>query len=303
MGGHGGAELGSRLRRGRMPDDARITGLLSAAEQVAVVADDLGRTFARELQRVQIDLERELRRLLVEAQAGSRTATALAARGLQLRRQLREVLEAAGYDDLATTATSGALERMAKAIERMNVAAQVATFTSRDATRIAALKELARLDLLAVGDEVSIALWRSTVQGLFSQRSPNAILDDLAEVLDKEMYQVRNLYDTTVSIYGRQVEALKKQPDDLFVYAGPVDSRMRAFCRKHVGKVYAWDEFAALENGQLPNPAMTGGGFQCRHQLVAISKFSELRELHGTGERVPEISEQLRGVTVSAKAA
>jgi hypothetical protein len=288
-----------------MAEGSLISGLLTAAEQVAAAADGLGRTFAKELQRVQIDLERELRRLLVDAQAGSRTATALAARGLQLRRQLREVLEAAGYDDLATTATTGGLERMAKAIERMNVAARVAKFTSRDATRIAALKELARLDLLAVGDEVSIALWRSTVQGLYSQRSPNAILDDLAEVLDKELREVRTLYDTTASIYGRQVEALKSsgEPDELFAYLGPADSKVRPFCAKHVGKVYTRAELEALDNGQLPNPFLTGGGWNCRHQAVAISKFSELIDLHGTGERIPEVADQLKHVQRVARAA
>jgi hypothetical protein len=288
-----------------MAEGSLITGLLTAAEQVAVVADDLGRTFAKELQRVQIDLERELRRLLVDAQAGSRTATALAARGLQLRRQLREVLEAAGYDDLATTATTGGLERMAKAIERMNVAARVAKFTSRDATRIAALKELARLDLLAVGDEVSIALWRSTVQGLYSQRSPNAILDDLAEVLDIEMRHARTLYDTTTSVFGRQVEALKSsgEPDELFAYMGPADSKVRPFCVKHLGKVYSRKEIDALDNGQIPGTFLVGGGYNCRHVWQAISKFSELVDLHGTGERIPEVADQLKHVRRVAKAA
>jgi hypothetical protein len=224
---------------------------------------------------------------------------------LQLRRQLREVLEAAGYDDLATTATTGGLERMAKAIERMNVAARVAKFTSRDATRIAALKELARLDLLAVGDEVSIALWRSTVQGLYSQRSPNAILDDLAEVLDIEMRHARTLYDTTTSVFGRQVEALKSsgEPDELFAYMGPADSKVRPFCVKHLGKVYSRKEIDALDNGQIPGTFLVGGGYNCRHVWQAISKFSELVDLHGTGERIPEVADQLKHVRRVAKAA
>lgn len=288
-----------------MVDEPKVSGLLSAAEQVAVVADDLGRRFARELQRVQIDLERELRRLLVKAQEGSRTATISAARGLQLRRQLREVLEAAGYDDLANAATVAGLERMARAVEKLNLAAKVAKFTSRDATRIAALKELARLDLLAVGDEVAIALWRSTVQGLFSLRPANDILDDLADVLDDELPRVRTLYDTTVSVYGRQVEALKSsgEADELFAYMGPADSKVRPFCAKHLGKVYTRAELEAMDNGQLPNPFLTGGGWNCRHQPVAISKFSELRDLHGTGERIPEVAEALKGVQKVAKAA
>lgn len=288
-----------------MPDDSAISGLLSAAEQVAAVADDLGRTFAKELQRVQIDLERELRRLLVDAQAGSRTATALAARGLQLRRQLREVLEAAGYDDLAATATTGGLERMAKAVEKLTLAAKVAKFTSPDATRIAALKELARLDLLAVGDEVAVALWRSTVQGLFSLRPANAILDDLADVLDDEMPKVRTLYDTTTSVFGRQVEALKSsgEPDELFAYIGPADSKVRPFCATHLGKVYSRKDIDAMDNGQLPNVFLTAGGWNCRHTFQAISKFSELVDLHGTGERIPEVAEALKGVQKVAKAA
>lgn len=288
-----------------MPEDSAISGLLSAAEQVAVVADDLGRRFAKELQRVQIDLERELRRLLVKAQEGSRTATISAARGLQLRRQLREVLEAAGYDDLAATATTGGLQRMARAVERLNLAAKVATFTSRDATRIAALKELARLDLLAVGDEVAVALWRSTVQGLFSLRPANDILDDLADVLDDEMPKVRTLYDTTTSVFGRQVEALKSsgEPDELFAYIGPADSKVRPFCAKHLGKVYSRKDIDAMDNGQLPNVFLTAGGWNCRHTFQAISKFSELVDLHGTGERIPEVAEALKGVQKVAKAA
>jgi hypothetical protein len=275
-----------------MPSPSTTPAVLSATERQAAVADDLGRSYALELSRVKTDLERELRRLLLKAEQGSRTATAVAARALKLRKELRDILSLAGYDDLADIATVRGLGRMAAAVERTRLAAQVSAFTARDATRIAALKELARLDLLAQGDEAAIAIWRSVVQGVYSQRPVSAILDDLSVAIDKELREAATLYDTTVSIFGRQIEAEKSTDTQLYLYAGPVDGKTREFCLRHVGRVYTRAEIDALDNGQTGSTFLTMGGFNCRHHPAAISRFSELAELHGTGERVPEIAAQ-----------
>jgi len=286
-----------------MPDVPR---LLAAADHVAHTADSLSASFAKELSRVQRDLERQLLRLVTDVQGGSRTAIALAARGLKLRKQIRDVLTKAGYDDLADTATVGALERMTEAMAHLRVAQQVSAFTSSDLTRIEALKELARMDVLAKGDEIGIAVWRSVLQGLYSQRKPIDIIEDLADALDKDMAEASTLYDTGTSIFGRQVEAMKagNDPEALYLYAGPVDLKLRPFCKQHVGKVYNRAEIDKMDNGQLPNVFLTCGGFACRHSLIAISKFSELTDLHDTGERVPEIADQLKRVQqVTQKAA
>lgn len=286
-----------------MPD---VDKILVASNQVAKTADALSATFAKELSRVQRDLERELLKLLTRVEGNSRTAVALAARGLKLRKQIRDVLTAAGYDDLADTATLGALERMSEAMAGLRVAQQVSQFTSADLTRIEALKELARMDVLAQGDEIGIAVWRSVLQGLYSQRNPAEIIEDLADGLDKDFAEVSTLYDTATSVFGRQIEALKStdEPDELFAYTGPVDAKIRPFCKQHVGKVYSRAEIDKMDNGQLPNVFLTAGGYNCRHQFTAISKFSDLRELHGTDERIPEIADQLKRVQqVTQKAA
>lgn len=266
-----------------------MADLLSASEALAKAADDLGATFAEELAAVKGDLERELRRLLRDAASGSRTAQTLAGRALALRQQLRDALEAAGYDDLANASTVRGLDRIVRAVEHLRVVAQATRFASQDATRILALKELARLNISAQGEEVSIALWRSLVQGLYSQRSPIDILDDLALALDRELPEIRRLYYTTTSVFGRQVEALKSSgdPDEPYLFVGPVDAKMRPFCARLVGKVRTREQIDALDNGQLPDVFLTGGGWNCRHSFVAISRFSELAEL-GEDERAPE---------------
>lgn len=284
---------------------AQTNAILSATERQAAVADDLSSAYAIELARVKQDLERELVRLLAKAREGGRTPVALAARSLKMRRELRDLLAQAGYDDLADASTVRGLERMARAVERTRLAAQVSTFTSRDAARIQALKELARLDLLAQGDEVAIAVWRSVVQGVYSQRPIADVLDDLATVLDKSMSEAGTLYDTSVSIFGRQIELLKStgEPDELFLFAGPADIKNRPFCREHVGKVYTKAEIDRLDNGQTGSTFLTAGGWGCRHHWVALSKFSELRDLHGTGKRAPEVQAQINAIPPRQKKA
>lgn len=279
--------------------------LLTEAEKLAKVADAIGRSYATELARVLRDLERELRTLILDAQQGSQTALARAVRAAKLRKEIQTALNAAGYPHLTETATSGALDHLVVQMGRLRGAAKLAAFTTSDQTRILALQEIARLDLLGAGDTLAHALWRTLAQGLYSQRKVTDLLEDLSDAVDVEDARLRTLYDTTVSVFGRQVEAMKStgEGDEPFVYVGPVDAVMRPFCREHIGKVYTLTAIDALDNGQLPNTFLTGGGFNCRHQFIAVSKFSELRDLVGTGERMPEVSDAIARLPVGGKKA
>jgi len=157
------------------------------------------------------------------------------------------------------------------------------------------LQALAGLDLLQEGDAIAHTLWKATVQGVFSSRPATAILDDLATELDEALPRVRTLYDTSISIFAREAESLGV-PDDAdrpFVYTGPSDEKVRPFCREHLGKVYTRAKIDALDNGQLPNVYLTGGGWNCRHGWTAVSKFSDLADLANRNERVPAFSRGL----------
>jgi hypothetical protein len=279
------------------------TALLTEAEKLAQVADAIGRAFATELARVLRDLERELRRLVLDAQAGSQTALSRAVRAAKLRRELQTALDAAGYPQLTETATSDALDRLVEQLGQLRGAAKLAAFTTSDQTRILALKEIARLDLLGAGEELRNALWRTLAQGLYSQRKVVDLLTDLADAVDLEETKLRTLYDTTVSIFGRQMEAMKSRDGDVYAYIGPIDERLRPFCREHVGKVYTRAEIDALDNGQLPNTFLTGGGYNCRHTFQAVSKFSELRDLAGTDQRIPEVQQAIAALPIGGKKA
>jgi hypothetical protein len=277
--------------------------VLTEAEKLARVADAIGQAFATELARVLRDLERELRRLTLDAIDGSQTALTRAVRGAKLRREIQKALDAAGFGDLTETATSASLDRLIEQMGTLRGAAKLAAFTTSDQSRILALKEIARLDLLGAGDELAHALWRTLAQGLFAQRKVVDLLTDLADAVDLEEVRLRTLYDTTVSIFGRQVEAMKAKDGDVFLYVGPVDEKLRPFCRQHVGKVYTKAEIDALDNKQLPNTFLTGGGYNCRHVFQAVSKFSELRDLVGTDQRMPEVQQVIDALPAGGKKA
>jgi hypothetical protein len=268
--------------------------LMAEADKLARVADDMTRQFALELARVLRDLERELRVLAIDAQKGSVSALARAVRAGRLRKQILTALEASGYSRLADTSTAFRFDRIIAQVERLRGAAQLARFTSADMTRIVALKQLAQMDILQQGEFIAASVWRTFTRGLFSQRPLTGILDDLATTLDIEQSEARTLYDTTVNVFGRQVEAVKSTPSDVYAFMGPADVKLRPFCRERVGKVYTREQIDAMDNKQLPNVFLTGGGYNCRHTFVAVSKLSSLRALVGTEQRVPEIEAALQ---------
>jgi hypothetical protein len=154
--------------------------LMTEADKLAAVADEVSASYATELGRVLRDLERQLRRLALDALDGSQTALARAVRAAKLRKQIQTALNESGYSRLAETATGRSLDAMVAQLNTLRGAAKLAQFTTSDLTRILALKELAKLDLLGQGQAIAHAIWRTFTYGLFSQRPINDLLDDLA---------------------------------------------------------------------------------------------------------------------------
>jgi hypothetical protein len=268
--------------------------LINRRTTIAQITDRAVSAFDRSLADVVRALERQLRSLVAGVAEQSRTAIIKAARASRVRNELRDALTQAGFDDLLNVATDAPLDRLARAVLSTSVGQDVAVATSPLAPKVEALKALTLSDLFDQGDQIASALWRATVQGVFSARPVDAILKDLGGVIDDSLPRLRTLYDTAMSIYGRQVEALLPGADDpeaAFVYLGPLDNVTRPFCAEWVGKVLTRADIDDLDNEQLPNVFLTGGGYNCRHGWTQVSQFSELRDLAGTGTRMPEIDE------------
>ena len=267
-----------------------VQKLLDRLDRRLATGDRLSATFARELAAVWRDAERALRQLLNEAAAAGAAPGATALRGAVLLDRVRRVLRDAGYDQLVTAAASTAVDALLTDALKGRTAREAGMFVQNGQATMNALREIATVDLLQRGDEVATALWRSLAQHLFTTRPQRDILEDLADALDSDLAHVRTLFDTQVAIFNRQIEATATADDgpaQAFLYSGPVDDRTRDWCLERVGKVFTREEIDAMDNGQLPNAFLTGGGYNCRHVFMAVES-QELKDLAGTGWRAPE---------------
>lgn len=269
--------------------------LIRLADRIAKKADEASATFARGLTLVVRNTERQLAKVIKDASEGASTAILKGRNASRTKIEIRNALEQAGYDGLIEDATGVPLDQMAKAVLALRVADKELATTDAFLARVEALKALYATDLLDMGQALANALWQATVRGIFGAQPVNKILEDLAAIIDDTEAHIRTLYDTSVSIFGRQVEALQagNDPETLYVYLGPDDEKTRPFCHRHVGKVYARAEIDEMDNGQLDNVFLTGGGYNCRHGWIEVAKSSELTDLHGTGQRVPEIAQRM----------
>jgi len=272
--------------------------LVAKGERYARAGERLSAAFARELQRVLKASERELARLVIDAQAGSRAAAGRAQAALLMRAQVRGILLANGYDAVIATATQAAAEAIVDVALSARDRAALAAFQTNGRQAVEALRQLVAMDLLEQGEAATTAIWRALAQQVFGVRSTSEIVRDLAVVLDRSEAQARSLFDTQVSIFTRTVEDVATGnlgPDQPYLFSGPVDDVIRPFCQRYVGKVLTRKEIDALDNGQLPNAFITGGGYNCRHTWLAVES-KEMRALVGTGKRIAGIADDLARV-------
>jgi hypothetical protein len=259
--------------------------LRKAANKSALLIDALSARFAKELAVALKMLNSRIRLLAKQFDAENgqivRTAANLG-RALSMRAQVEAALEEAGYIDLVTRATNAPLDAIAEAALATRAGTAAAKLSAYDAEALVALKELRLAELLDVGQDVASQIWRTVVDGVLGGQSRETLIEDLSDLIDETESDTRTLYDTAVSTYSRQVHLLHTDgsPDERFIYLGPDDDVTRPFCREHLNKIYPRAEIEAMDNHQLPNPLLTGGGFNCRHQFlpVGLEAVEEERE-------------------------
>lgn len=259
----------------------------------ASLADTESARFARELSRVLAALERDLVGLVAGVREGKRGVLSKVGRLLQLRKEIREALTRAGYSTLATRTSLDVVERMTLAAQASSLVRESAALGTVSPARLKTLAALMREDLLGVGEALAHQVWRSAVFSIYTNRPVKDIVSDLANAIEKSRAQAQTLFDTQVSIVGRQVVAQEPNtPEQAYLYVGPVDGVVRPWCLEQLGMVRSKTAIDNLDNGQLPNVFVTAGGYNCRHSWMAVSDPA-LLALTDTGQRAPGYAERV----------
>lgn len=98
----------------------------------------------------------------------------------------------------------------------------------------------------------------------------------IGELRELTPSQVSTHVGTAVSSIDRSITAQLESDDDtiVYVYIGPNDPLVRKTCQRIVGKYATKDQIARLDNGQIPNVLVTGGGWNCRHSWAPILRVA-----------------------------
>jgi hypothetical protein len=270
--------------------------LQQAGARDAVLIDALTHSFAGELAIVLDLLKTKIRALVKKLRtdeggriAGTQQNLALA---MRLRSDLVKALDDAGFGRMVLRAVDEPLDRLAAQVLRGGPDVRLGAF---DVDALVAMKQIRLADLLQVGEDMAVQLWRVTLDGVVGARPVMDLVEDISDFMDISERRARTVYDTLVSTYSRQVGQIGTtgEPDEAFLYVGPDDDKTREFCKSRVDKVFSRAAIEQMDNGQLPNPMLTGGGYNCRHQFKRVSAIDfELLDLMDTGERFQDRNQE-----------
>jgi hypothetical protein len=125
-------------------------------------------------------------------------------------------------------------------------------------------------------------LYRSYVTG-----NAVSVSDIMGDVGDRSINHVRTELNTLSAEFSRTVTEQKAKAVglDVWMYVGPEDEVTREFCEDVLIRdppIYTTEEIDQMDNEQIPDVMTSGGGYNCRHQWVALDEQTA-RELGWQG--------------------
>ncbi len=253
------------------------------------------------------DLKEETKRLIEEQE--QRIAAFTARFQLYLDRNIRKILRGVKGRDIRAVEAASFLNELipkleetglkpemeevkkiyAKELEgvkrQLELAEIKTTFSGADATYA---RELVKLDVSALQERVYGQLYnlqaeitrrllgapkqslKATMKGTELESAYSEAAEKFSETLERNFQtEVR----TGINSFHQRMVREKAADAEIttFEYMGPSDALTRPFCRKYVGKVLQKRDIDKLTNDAGQPAAIYCGGYNCRHQWVAIS--------------------------------
>lgn len=223
----------------------------------------------------------------LEAQGGRIQSTAI---NLGVARRvaadMQRWLAEAGADDLLR----GAIDDMGDLSRYRGVGQSVVgrteTNTAWSSANLDAFRQVKMAELAEIPAAAVRAVEQVLLKGIVSAQDRAELINELAGLLDTSLPRATTVYDTALSEYTRLavVGNARGTDDEAFLFDGPIDAKMRPFCAERVGKVFSRAEIDGMDNGQLDNTLLTGGGYNCRHTWIPVPEDDPLNAKSGTGE-------------------
>lgn len=148
-----------------------------------------------------------------------------------------------------------------------------------DAAYLAAQQAMTQDALEAALESAAAAAQRRALFSVGALRFAEMV-EQIAVGMNRSISEATTLGATAVVMFQRAAteRAYRKIEQDVpkgavrYRYEGPRDKLTRPFCqemlRRTARRPMTREEIEQEDNGQLPNPFITGGGYNCRHQWI-----------------------------------
>ena len=145
-------------------------------------------------------------------------------------------------------------------------------------TQLVALRNMQQASILRYTTDISERVRLSLVQGVLQKMPRKDISAMLLRDLSIKPYQVDTIISTSMATYSRSLTLLQleQNPTQKLIYNGPMDSKTRPVCIRMLKEGgMTQDQVEAKYPGALRD----GGGFNCRHQWVALSPTTQNKDI------------------------
>lgn len=197
-----------------------------------------------------------------------------------VRDQLRGILSDSKIDGVIASMTGGGYQDiLAENVQFYNdLLGESLKYQAQSLERLNRIKEIDLEKFDSMNENAIREMERIIINAEFGQVPRSTLADLLANSLDSSMGRyAETLVDTAISGFNRVAgQTIARDGGiEFFQYAGPMDSITRPFCEEHFGEIRKWDEWDAMENDFGQKVTIYCGGYNCRHELIAVLKDGE----------------------------
>jgi hypothetical protein len=232
-------------------------------------------------------LDRLMKKLTIEKGAIAQTPGNM--RTLRhLNKVFIEEMDRAGYGRLVDAFVNEFPQQLPFLHESLDaISAQMKTplpkvdFTAKDLNVFTAVRANS---VAAIQGAIESGANTAMTQALFSVGGLkfSELVTTLQAKFETTLARAETLADTAQSTFYRIaldrafqiIEADAPEINQVYRYSGPEDSKNRPFCHKLLvaDKGYSREEINQMDNGQIPNPFISAGGWNCRHQWIVDTR-------------------------------
>lgn len=204
---------------------------------------------------------------------------ALLARLVTQKRELRKVMVESGYFEVAERFIGGYEKTFGFMKEQFGELGIPLQFTEFDLAAFTQLQEIKLQSFAKLADDAVDAISTSIHQSVIGSTPVNRIVENVSQTLDATMKRhTETIVNTSLGEFDRTVNGLKAADAGIetFIYVGPNDRATRDFCNgvlsdQDSGKgFFTREEISLMINGQGLDVFTSGGGWNCRHEWVAV---------------------------------